>query len=339
MCDKLIGLWFVPEQFPVQEVDELKILICSLSRFCIPQLHNMADPSYEDAMASADRMSKMINNIKNTKKKKETTTTTPSPSVEDLNKQIAELQKSLADATKPSAIRTWFSTYLYQIFLYLPNALVLFGPIIDTINQEVRYTLVSIIGILSIFLNRGISSIISYFLKESVISSSLRESCTVPGFEHLDSYFSPQGIVLPASIFTYLLIDLGLHRTPSQNLGTAILMFLFIGIQALVMNSNGCFGAYYFKSSFFTVFVALIIGAFCGLFGWIGVRFAAPQRLPSASGTFSGKYGATAPTTQKSGNPLGSSASDVATCSPPNDQDQFVCEAYKDGEVITSTIV
>jgi len=29
----------------------------------------------------------------------------------------------------------------------------------------------------------------------------------------------------------------------------------------------------------------------------------------------------------------------VGTCSAPNDQDQFVCEAYKNGELITETVV
>ena len=248
-----------------------------------------------------------------------------------LEARIKELE---AVVNKPSVIGNWIKTYLYQLFLYLPNALVLFGPIIDSINQEFRYTLTSLIGIASILGNWIVGKLLSIFLKS--FSSGAAINCTVPGFETWESFFSPQGIVLPASMFTYLLIDLGFHRNPSQNIGTAALMFGFILIQAFVMNVNGCFKAYYFSNTFVTILLGLLIGAFCGWMGWIGVRYGAPQRLPSAVGGIS-----PASPTQKATNPLGKSTgpSDVATCSPPNDQDQFVCEAYKNGEVVTSTIV
>lgn len=245
-----------------------------------------------------------------------------------LEARIKELEQIV---NKPAVVSTWIKTYLYQLFLYLPNALVLFGPIIDSINQEIRYSLASVIGLASIVGNWLFGKALSLFLKS--FSSGAAIKCTVPGFESLESFFSPQGIVLPASMFTYLLIDLGFHRNPSQNAGTAILMFGFILIQAFVMNANGCFTAYYFSSAIVTILIALLVGGFCGWMGWIGVRYGAPQRLPSAAGSLS-----PASTTQKSGNPLGGTP-DVATCSPPNDQDQFVCEAYRDGEVVTSTIV
>jgi hypothetical protein len=32
-------------------------------------------------------------------------------------------------------------------------------------------------------------------------------------------------------------------------------------------------------------------------------------------------------------------ASGSGKCVPPNDEDQFVCEAYRDGQLVTSTIV
>ena len=256
-----------------------------------------------------------------------------------LEARIKELE---AVITKPSVIGSWIKTYLYQLFLYLPNALVLFGPIIDSINQEFRYTLASIIGLASIGGNWIFGKILSLFLKS--FSKTTAVNCTVPGFESLESFFSPQGIVLPATMFTYLLIDLGFHRDPSKNMGTAFLMFGFLIAQTLVMYGNGCFKAYYFTYSFVTILLALLVGLICGWFGWIGVRFAAPQRLPSAAGTpFAPPSSSGGTTTHvKAGfNPITpiSPTPDVGTCSPPNDQDQFVCEAYKDGEVVTSTIV
>jgi hypothetical protein len=249
-----------------------------------------------------------------------------------LEQQIKNLQETIKLGGPASQ---WVQKYLYQLFLYLPNALVLFGPIIDTINQELRYSLASIIGLCSIFVNWIFGKIMSIFLKS--YSSVVAQRCTVPGFESLESFFSPQGVVLPASIFTYLLIDLGIHRPSSQNIGTGVLMVVFILIQAFVMSKNGCFApnVYYF-GTIGSVLIAVLVGAFCGTMGWVGVRFTAPSKLPSSAGSISPSS-----VTQKAVNPLGSKSGtpDVGTCSPPNDQDQFVCEAYKDGEVVTSTIV
>lgn len=250
---------------------------------------------------------------------------------------IKKLEKEL-EIGKAGTLKRWVSEYLYQLFLYLPNALVLFGPIVDTINQEFRYSLASIIGILSVFFNWFIGVILKVYTGAKQLPSAAGIKCTVPGFESWESVFSPQGIVLPAAIFSYILIDLGFHRSASENMGTMGLMFGFILAQLIVMGSNKCFAGYYFSSSLLTIITAMAIGVFCGLMGWVGVRFGAPQRLPSGFGAFSS---ATSPPTQKATNPLGKSTgpSDVATCSPPNDQDQFVCEAYKNGEVVTSTIV
>jgi len=250
-----------------------------------------------------------------------------------LQKTISELQKA---STEPSAASKWISTYLRQLFLYLPNALVLFGFIMDSINQEFRYSLASVIGICSVFVNWLGSKLVSLFVTNPVSHSIIAAQCTVPGFESLESFFSPQGIVLPSAIFTYLLIDLGFHRNPSKNAGTAILMFAFLLAQSIVMIWNGCFKSYYFSSSYITILAGMLVGAFSGWMGWIGVRYGAPQRLPSGAGSISPSSNAPMK------NPLGAPSSgtpDVGTCSPPNDQDQFVCEAYKDGEVVTSTIV
>ena len=253
--------------------------------------------------------------------------------IRGLEGQIKDLTK--VTTIEPSAASKWISTYLRQLFLYLPNALVLFGFIMDSINQEFRYSLASIIGLGSVLLNWLISKLLSLFVTNPVSHSIIAAQCTVPGFESLESFFSPQGIVLPSAIFTYLLIDLGFHRKPLENAGTAFLMFGFLFAQAIVMIWNKCFQRYYFTSSFVTILLGMLVGAFSGWIGWIGVRYGAPQRLPSATGSISPSSNAPMK------NPLGapSGTPDVGTCSPPNDQDQFVCEAYKDGEVVTSTII
>lgn len=235
---------------------------------------------------------------------------------EPLNARIRELE---AVINKPNLIKEWITTYLYELFLYIPNALVLFGPILDTINEEFRYSLASIIGIGSVFVNWIFGKILSAILKP--FSAVIALKCTVPGFENLESFFSPQGIVLPTSIFTYLLIDLGIHRSPSENIGTGILMIGFILIQSFVMYANKCLKGYYFSRSIITILLGILVGALCGFIGWIGVRLTAPQRLPTGGAVFSPN------SNSLTKNPLtGGVTNNVATCAPPNDQDQFVCE-------------
>jgi hypothetical protein len=233
-----------------------------------------------------------------------------------------------------------------KLFLYLPSSLVLFGFIADAIREEFRYSLGSIIGIVSVFVN----SLVGFIIQKLVVSGSNEAAvfdivgakmCTVPGFESFESMFSPQGIVLPVSIFTYFFIDLGLNRPASENVGTALLFLGFLFIQLFIMYDKACFPIYYWSSSFVTIAVALLVGALSGVLGWAGVHSLAPQRLPS--GSYIAPPASSSPAGGPSLGPGGtpsfskSSTPGVGTCSAPNDQDQFVCETYKNGKLVTSS--
>jgi len=232
------------------------------------------------------------------------------------------------------AASDWFKTYLLALFQYFPTSLVMFGFISDAINEEFRYSLASIIGILSVILNYFVGGVVKTLFKIDLTKLNPNTDCSVPGFEFLDSVVSPQGIVLPVAIFSYLFIDFGLNRPASENSGTAGLFLLFFGIHLVVMYSNKCFDAYY--GVLLSILIAMFIGFMSGLFGWIGVHSLAPERLPSASYNYtpSSSSNDSGPTLGPGGTPVSS----VETCSAPNDQDQFVCDLYKNGELITSTI-
>jgi hypothetical protein len=81
--------------------------------------------------------------------------------------------------------------------------------------------------------------------------------------------------------------------------------------------------------------LAFIIGG--GIGGGAGYGVSQSSYFRSIGGVGGISLSQAAPPTKSSGF---SSSKDpnVGTCSAPNDQDQFVCEAYKNGELVTTTI-
>jgi hypothetical protein len=257
--------------------------------------------------------------------------------------------------------------------------LVLFGFIIDTINQELRYSIVSFIGIASVFVNFLFGVIFKTLLGGKGIGEALAAAatkaaetaaaaapatggmkggfvgCTVPGFESIESIYAPQGLVLPAAIFMYLIMDFGTHRIPSRNIGLGVILPAILLLHSSIMWGLGCFDKYYWQSPLITILAGFAVGTICGISGWGVVKTFFPDKLPtSAPNPFgpsspsggapptvgpggTGPLGSTGPVIPPGG--MGSSRSPgVGTCSAPNDQDQFVCEAYKNGKLITTTM-
>ena len=217
--------------------------------------------------------------------------------------------------------------YLLGILNYIPLALVMFGVIADSISQKFQYSIVSIIGILSVIINWVIGVILSVLVGLDVDQYASRIKCVIPGFSFLDSMFSSQIVVFLSSIITYLFIDLGTHRTPSENLGLHI-SFLGLGIVHIVlMYFNNCFDAYVLKQV--SVLTGLLLGALFGVVSWFVVSKISPQSLPSANIPSN-----STPTSHSKIYGPGGTLNMVSE----GEQDQFVCDLYKNGELITSTI-
>jgi hypothetical protein len=242
----------------------------------------------------------------------------------------------------PTSVSSTVGEFFKTLILYIPNAVVLFGFIVDAINQEFRYSIASIIGILSVFVNYAVSFPLKMAFPVSKGGSKMRGGfvgCTVPGFESIESQFSPQGIVLPTAIFMYLIMDFGMKRSASSNIGIGVMFPAFLLIQYAVMRSSGCFDKYYWSDSFLTVLSAFIVGMTFGISAWGVVKTFFPSRLPSGAGAPASAPSAPSGSLSPILPPGGSSNPNVGTCSAPNDQDQFVCDAYKNGQKITSTLV
>ena len=257
---------------------------------------------------------------------------------------VADAGTAVAQATEAVTSRATLGfgvakDFVFKLFLYLPSSLVLFGFMADAIQQEFRYSIASLIGIASVFVNTLFGQLLKLVLTAPASVFTVGAGCTVPGFEAFESVFAAQGIVLPASIFTYFFIDFGLNRTPSENIGVAATFLTFLLLQLTVMGFSGCLTKYYWGNSFATIIMSLLFGAITGSIGWGVVNGISPTRLPSGVPVSSSS--SSTPTKKPlgpGGTPFYSSTPSVGTCSAPNDDDQMVCEAYKNGELVTSSI-
>jgi len=190
--------------------------------------------------------------------------------------------------------------------------------------------------------------------------------CSLPGFEWLENKVAPQGIIMSMTVLWYLIIELWDTGAGTQSIAISITTVIVFLVQWLVLSKSGCLNSYVFST--WSVFTALLMSiTFAGTSYGIQkqiAKYKSPSSnspvppIPSATpGTFVcppgtaqavsgdgcvpllGPGGGIAP----SG--LGSSTETINVggsnekTQAVDDNDQFVCEAYKDGELVTSTIV
>jgi len=178
--------------------------------------------------------------------------------------------------------------------------------------------------------------------------------CTLPGFEWLENTIAPQGIIMSMTVLWYLMIELWDSGAASQSIALGATTGAVFILQSLVLYNNNCLRAYKYGN------VSVIISLF------MAITFAASsyfiqKRFLSGSPASSGSSSPPVPTPSgpkcPDGTVLNSSGTmclptlpgtsgkkvsvgdPSGTSAPVSDDDQFVCEAYRDGEVVTSTIV
>ena len=149
--------------------------------------------------------------------------------------------------------------------------------------------------------------------------------CVIRGLGMFDLSNSPMGMAALSSVWIIYLLDMSVE---SKRTGLEIGMYLLFS--ALVYGLNiysykelqcgyGATMSEAAKSTMFPIFVGLVTGAS----GYAILHSSAPAYLPLDS--------------QRIGSPAAPGRN--ATCAPPNDNDQFVCDAYKDGKRISTAVV
>lgn len=157
--------------------------------------------------------------------------------------------------------------------------------------------------------------------------------CKVPGFGALGvNGKGPGSIVLVTTIMFHYLITIWWNGGGIQSI-TPSLTILTLWIVHSITVVNNCAGIFYFGE----IAIGILIGCLFGFMSAATTKYGLNKGGSPGSGTAGsllgtpkgGGLGSTGPTTTPG----------VGTCSAPNDQDQFVCEAYKNGDLITTTIV
>jgi len=248
--------------------------------------------------------------------------------------------------------------YINILVLYIPISLLFAGFIPDIISQSFKYSVISISGLISVLLNRIASSLVMNYLgKAPNLKASLAKfptdptalmsyntiiqqyrhtysGCSVPGFEFFESTLAPQSLVLLCSMYAFLMLDILVNDPKKAVSGLSAAFAIMLGIQTFFNFKNGCFDSGFFifgdnpyiraAGMFGSLFFFSMVGA--------GIGYGIKTSIPTPIGQPTGGN-----TILKGGVKMPDliATKDVGI----SDQDQFVCDAYKNGELITSTIV
>jgi hypothetical protein len=223
----------------------------------------------------------------------------------------------------PPAVAS-FGAFFYILYYFLPYALFLFGFVADGITRQLQYAPAGIMGLIMVYVNYTIAR----FTGGNTVDTDF---CGIPGLSRLGSDVMPQSILFVSTIMSYIAAYVTtINPTPgsSANWPAWTAVFALFLIQWGILWKSNCSGFIYGLplAAFGALALGLAVGGGAGA-GFASLAVTGKVDAPTTTGGGLGGIGPTAPKTPG-----------VGTCSPPNDQDQFVCEAYKNGELITTTI-
>jgi hypothetical protein len=252
-------------------------------------------------------------------------------------KPLMEKIKTFFPSKNPTTgYGTWLLNMFRLVASYLPVGVVLGGVYADIISEKFQYSIIGIAGVLATLIVNILGRWIGY--SEPAATSTAQDafeafSSSVGLTELLTkcsnssnyvgiftSKFVPSEFVFGSTVLTYLLMNAGDYRQPSANIGVGLTTALaFVGI---IINfwMGDCQKLY--KVGWWSVPLAIGIGVLFGSLSYITVYYTAPSRLPFADAQGN-------PLPPSSVNSVGGTAGTAAagaSCSPPNDDDQLVCE-------------
>jgi hypothetical protein len=218
---------------------------------------------------------------------------------------------SLPSAGRPSGL-------ILDVLVYMPHVLLLFGVLADMISYDGAWSIPSLLGILSIFLNFvfryfwfGLEDLFASLSDIATGERPVKETppkqpvggkkgggsvvgagyngCNIQGFESFASEYAPQTLVITATIFSYYCFDL-IQNRGWVNAAAAIVMFLVsFGGHTVVLDTTtegrGCEvpGSTERRSTFMGGVRALAEGLLFGGTAYGIVQTYYPTRLPSAT--------------------------------------------------------
>jgi len=191
----------------------------------------------------------------------------------------------------------------------MPHILLLFGVLADMFTYQGVWSIPSLVGILSIFLNyfmqyfwKGLEELWNSGKKVVSVGSTPTQTagkkggsiippaffkkydgCSVQGFEGWSTPFAPQTLVVTATVFCYYIFDLVRNRG-WINAAASITMFGFFYLMqaAVLIFTGGCGSPDAQYSDYATTAMALFEGIVFGGSAYGIVQTYYPNRLPSA---------------------------------------------------------
>jgi hypothetical protein len=232
-----------------------------------------------------------------------------------------------------TSLITWFKVLGY----FLPYGLFLFGVIYDGLVRKIKFFPAGFTGLVAVYMNWAVSSLLGNAVPDT-------DACGIPGMSTTGSNIAPQAMVFNVTVMSYL----ASYITATNLDDTQFVGLSWVGVAAVVLVGilqywlNDCanrIGGW--KFTLFGNTTPLLLATMFGMSigGGIGFVFSKYVTGDSAGVGITSEQKQTL--TQTSG-PAMAPTSDTAgagKCSPTGDDDQFVCEAYKNGELVTSTIV
>lgn len=244
--------------------------------------------------------------------------------------------KPIASAVGATGIGNWFKVLYY----FLPYSLFLFGVIYDGLMRKINFFPAGFFGLAAVMLNWAISR---FWTGGPVIDG---DTCGLPGLSRTGSNLAPQNIVFASTVMSYIATYISVTQSDAGYSSAAWGGFGFVFIaQVVAYYMNKCYDSKIstgppvvnnwivpggsFGPPLAGVLLGLAIGSLTGgLIGGLG------------KGNVGDGISSDTKQSLTSGGPVTAPASSGGgKCSPTDSDDQFVCEAYKNGELVTSTIV
>jgi hypothetical protein len=243
-----------------------------------------------------------------------------------------------------TGIASIFGRFFFAIANFIPFGLILFGFIADMISQELRYTISSLVGILTIILNYFIGGAVSRNSSTPPMAGGADSRwCSIPGLEGLESTTLPMNISSTTAIVLYYVWFAMADRPMDQNISLFAGLGAILVAQMISFASSGC-SSYYTAISGkmgYNVLGAIILGVVASAIAFSSVNWGAHQYSPFATVAMAPPTKLLGPGGTQQTVKSGLSAPPTGgKCSPieGGEEDAMVCEAYRNGQLVTDTL-
>jgi hypothetical protein len=234
-----------------------------------------------------------------------------------------------------------------KLIYYIPVALLSFGVIADIISQTFKFSIGSLVGVVAMIANglvgmgvpkgapaavaQAVTSALDEYgnpVENNPFRGGGSELCSFPGLEKFDNKWAPQNILVTTAIMFYYMIGEWESGNVDRTVVPGIALLATVLGQIGTMYSSGCLDPIWSPA------VAIVGGAVFGIGGYHLVKAVSGGSTPfianQTTKTAGGFSGTEAPVDA-------TKPADGSKCAEANGDD-FVCDLYKNGELITTTV-